>query len=164
VFGRPLRVVSSGMTRGFQRSSRRAPDGISSSQLRVDTRVQAVIDRIQRDVGRPVVWREFGEAVGLSPSGLRSLFRQSTGLAPIAYLNHLRFEQARELLSKPASSVLRVKEVMAAVGINDLSHFVRDFKKRYGVTPRVYQRRALDYSRAGESANRLAKSPTDPAL
>jgi hypothetical protein len=37
--------------------------------------------------------------------------------------------KAKELLE---TTFLSVKEVIAAVGISDLSHFVRDYKERYG--------------------------------
>jgi AraC-like DNA-binding protein len=43
--------------------------------------------------------------------------------------------------SKPLTFTnLSVKEVGAAVGFLDISHFVRGFKKRYGVTPSNFRR------------------------
>ena len=41
-------------------------------------------------------------------------------------------EKARYLLE---TSLLSVKEITHSVGLNDESHFVRDFKKAYGVPP-----------------------------
>jgi AraC-like DNA-binding protein len=38
---------------------------------------------------------------------------------------------------------LNVKEVMNRVGAYDASHFVRDFKRTYGVTPAQYRARYL---------------------
>jgi AraC-like DNA-binding protein len=76
-----------------------------------------------------------GEIVGvlhLSPSRFRHLFKQHTGFSPAQYVKDLRLRYARELLER---SNLSVKEVMAAVGLNDFSHFVRDFKAMHGVTP-----------------------------
>jgi transcriptional regulator GlxA family with amidase domain len=62
------------------------------------------------------------------------------GMAPKQYLKNLRLERAKEL---EETTFLRVKEIMSAVGINDESHFARDFKAKYGETPAAYQRRYL---------------------
>jgi transcriptional regulator GlxA family with amidase domain len=44
----------------------------------------------------------------------------------------LRLEKAKYLIE---NSFLEVKEIAAAVGIGDVSHFVRDYKCFYGETP-----------------------------
>ena len=41
-------------------------------------------------------------------------------------------QAAKELLE---TTFLSVKEIVALAGFNDESHFVRNFKKLYGVTP-----------------------------
>jgi AraC-like DNA-binding protein len=48
-------------------------------------------------------------------------------------------EKAKYLLE---SSFLSVKEITYRVGINDESHFVRDFKKAYGNAPRQHRTKA----------------------
>ncbi len=53
-------------------------------------------------------------------------------MSPIKYLKLLRLEKAKHLLE---TSFLSVKEITYQVGINDESHFVRDFKKAYGNAP-----------------------------
>jgi AraC-like DNA-binding protein len=119
----------------------------------MDHRVRAVIDIVERDLKHPADWSTLGDIVRLSPSGLRRLFTLSTGLSPSAYLTRLRFERARQLLSTPDTALLRVKEIMAEVGVNEPSHYAREFKKRYGVTPESFRRRSLDCARAGDSTN-----------
>jgi transcriptional regulator GlxA family with amidase domain len=52
----------------------------------------------------------------------------------------LRLDHARHLLQ---TSFLTVKEVMAATGWNDPSHFSREFKRRHGQAPRAL-RGAID--------------------
>ena len=70
--------------------------------------------------------------VNLSPSRFHQLFKEETGEPPARYLRRLRMRRARELLE---TTHLSVKQVMAGVGLADESHFVRDFKKTYGLTP-----------------------------
>jgi AraC-like DNA-binding protein len=72
------------------------------------------------------------EEIGISPSRLRQLFVAELGNCPNEYIRGRRLDQARVLL---ATSSLSVKEVMAAVGFNDPSHFSKEFKKRFGVAP-----------------------------
>lgn len=70
--------------------------------------------------------------LNLSPSRFRHLFKKETGVSPAQYVKQLRLQHARQLLE---DSMLSVKEVMAAAGMSDISHFVRDFKAMHGVTP-----------------------------
>jgi len=55
------------------------------------------------------------------------------------YLRLLRMERAKYLLE---TSFLSVKEITHSVGLNDESHFVRDFKKAYGAPPARYRMRS----------------------
>ncbi len=71
--------------------------------------------------------------MNLSESYLTRLFQQETGQPPGRYDKERRLDRARHLLT---STFLTVKEVMAATGWNDPSHFSREFKQRFGITPR----------------------------
>jgi hypothetical protein len=57
-------------------------------------------------------------------------------MPPIRFLRLLRMERAKDLLE---SSFLSVKEIAFQVGLNDESHFVRDFKSTYGYSPALYR-------------------------
>jgi len=41
------------------------------------------------------------------------------------------------------ATFLSVKEIIARVGFTDESHFVRDFKRIYGVTPTEYRKQSV---------------------
>jgi AraC-like DNA-binding protein len=43
------------------------------------------------------------------------------------------------LLEDDNSSTLSIKEIAAKVGCRDLSHFVRDFQQRFGLSPKRYR-------------------------
>lgn len=77
---------------------------------------------------------ELARTVNLSPSYLTRLFRQHTGQSPGRYDRGRRLDAAHALLR---TTFLSVKEIMGAAGWNDPSHFCREFKRRFGVSPRA---------------------------
>lgn len=79
---------------------------------------------------------EFAQSVNLSVWRLCHIFKSDVGMPPIRYLRLLRMERAKDLLE---SSFLSVKEIAFQVGLNDESHFVRDFKSTYGFSPALYR-------------------------
>jgi transcriptional regulator GlxA family with amidase domain len=104
----------------------------------MDPRVQKVIHLIQKDLSRKLVLDEVARRVNLSPAHFRSLFKSETGMTPAQYQKKLRLLEARRLLE---TTFFNVQEIMNRVGFNDDSHFVRDFKKAYKLTPVQYRLR-----------------------
>src|SRR6059058_4757600 len=104
----------------------------------MDQRVQAAIDFMNANIHRKITPIEIAEAVRLSPAHLRELFKDETGQSLTAYRKQLQMERAKHLLE---TTFLSVKEVAAAVGINGLSHFGKDFEQRYGAKPSQYAAR-----------------------
>ena len=86
---------------------------------------------------------ELANSVNLSQSHFRELFRSHVGVTPARYMKLLRLQQADLLVRE---SFMSVKEVMAATGFADESHFLRDYKAYYGCTP--------GYRRASELASK----------
>jgi len=70
--------------------------------------------------------------INLSPSRFSRMFKAQTGISPMQYVKLFRLKRARELLE---TTWMSVKEVMFKVGISDPSHFVRDFRRMYGMPP-----------------------------
>ena len=88
------------------------------------------------NLARELSLGEFAHFVNLSVWRVCHVFRAEVGMSPIQYLRVLRMEKATYLLE---TSFLSVKEITHSVGLNDESHFVRDFKKVYGVPPTLYR-------------------------
>ena len=99
-------------------------------------RVKKVIELMQGDPSRAFSLGEMAESVNLSPPYFCYLFKSITGVPPARYLKSLRLQQAATLLT---TTFLSVKEIVRSVGCSDESHFVRDFKRMYGVTPSEYR-------------------------
>lgn len=98
---------------------------------------------MQEQMSRNLIPGEIASNVNLSLAHLRYLFKAETGMSPAQYLRALRMREAEKLLK---TTFLSVKEVMHRIGVRDESHFTRDFKKAYGITPAQYRTR---HHRAG---------------
>ncbi|WP_108866233.1 AraC family transcriptional regulator [Aquimarina aquimarini] len=71
---------------------------------------------------------------GLKRDGVIKTFKQYYDLPPRQYILNLRIEKAKKLLLKKISST----EVAHETGFFDQSHFIKNFKKVIGVTPKKY--------------------------
>ena len=79
-------------------------------------------------------------ACGLSSGHFARAFRQSTGLAPHAWLVKARVDRAMALLRLPEMSL---SEIALACGFADQSHFSRVFRRQTGQSPRDWRRNAI---------------------
>jgi AraC family transcriptional regulator of arabinose operon len=98
----------------------------------MEARVACVIARMEERLQLPLSINDLAADVNLSASRLAHLFRENTGTPPARYLHELRLSRARLLLERTS---LSIKQVMSCVGLNDPSHFARDFKRAYGMPP-----------------------------
>lgn len=112
----------------------------------MDSRIEALIALMKADLRKVLPIGRMAQSVNLSPTRLSCLFKSETGTPPGRYLRELRMEVAAALL---VDSFLSVKEIMARVGINDESHFVRDFKRATGMTPMQYRRQCRTKDKSG---------------
>jgi AraC-like DNA-binding protein len=95
---------------------------------------------------------EFGEIairVNLSASRLRHLFKERTGWSPGQFAKEWKLWKAKRILQETFCSV---KESAAMAGFSDLSHFVRDYKTRFGCRPS--ETRAGARGQLAKSANK----------
>lgn len=72
----------------------------------------------------------------MNRSYLSTLFRQRTGTKFIDFLNEVRIEKAKEMLS---GSDRKMYQVSRAVGYDNPKYFFRVFKKMTGMTPEQYR-------------------------
>lgn len=101
-------------------------------------RVRAVVDFMNANLHRSIALAELAGVVNLSPSYFSQVFKTETELSPGEYLIRLRIEKAGQLL---ATTFLSIKQVMAEVGYNNKSNFVRHFRSRFDITPSEYRKR-----------------------
>ena len=118
----------------------------------MDLRVEKIVARIKEEYRQDPSLSEMAQVVNLSPSRLRYLFKKEMGVAPGHYLKRFRLGLAKELLE---TSFLSVKEIISRIGVSDPSHFVREFKKAYGLTPAQYRLSLATTNNVVESERKL---------
>jgi AraC family transcriptional regulator, arabinose operon regulatory protein len=105
----------------------------------MDSRIRQAITFMEENLHARLSEKELAHQAGLTPQHFCVLFKAETLETPARYLNELRMARASELLADDDHSQLSIKEIAASVGCNDLSHFVRDFEKRFGLSPKRYR-------------------------
>lgn len=83
---------------------------------------------------------DMAKEAGLSRFHFCRIFRKFTGMSPKKFLNKLRLERAK-LLLRDTDRI--VSDVAGEVGFEDLSNFIRYFKKYTGYTPSAYKKSLL---------------------
>ena len=91
---------------------------------------------ISQNFNRRITLDETAEHVHLNPSYFSTLFKQSTGSSFKEYLNMVRVEESKRLLSNTDFSII---DIAVAVGFDDQSYFSKVFKKYTGITPKQYR-------------------------
>lgn len=82
-------------------------------------------------------WNDGLRELGLSQRRAVEVFKTAYGMTPKTYMDNLRLEEAKRLLTETDG---RVIDIAASVGFGGLSTFNRFFKERAGCTPVQYRR------------------------
>ena len=98
----------------------------------MDHRIERVIELLDCRLSEGVTFDQLAQTVNLSLSRFQHIFKAETGMSPAHYLRLRRMERAKVLLE---TSFLPVKQILLSLGVRDRSHFEREFKTRYGLTP-----------------------------
>lgn len=97
--------------------------------------IQLVKEYLHDNFNTSVSLEQLANLTGLNRSYLIRIFCQSVGMPPYTYLNQVRIEKAKQLLSQE----MTLADVAIAVGMSDQSHLNRHFKRIVGVTPGRYR-------------------------
>ncbi|UKS30959.1 helix-turn-helix domain-containing protein [Paenibacillus sp. HWE-109] len=73
----------------------------------------------------------------MAPAYFSHVFKKETGQTFIDFVNEVRIERAMELIRRDAHTITQIG---FQVGFHHLSHFIRTFKKRTGITPTEYKK------------------------
>jgi AraC-like DNA-binding protein len=99
-------------------------------------KIQKVVEYIKENYQKECTLDELSEIAGISRYYLIRIFKHYMGKTPYDYLLDIRIENAKLLLAKGNASIT---DICHECGFNNMSHFIRTFKKKNGITPSTYK-------------------------
>ena len=96
-------------------------------------------EQINTDISPEAIAKE----LIMTYSWFRRLFKQYTGLAPAQYIDQLRLQRAKELLSGTSKSV---KEIAVEMNHESVDYFSTQFKRQAKMTPTQYRKMCVGKS------------------
>lgn len=100
--------------------------------------IKDILAFIHANYNRDIGISEIAQSVGLSYSHVRKIFSEQMNMSILSYLNKLRVDKAKEMLSSAGTTI---KSIALQIGYNNEQSFSRYFKKSTGITPGEWRRR-----------------------
>ena len=83
---------------------------------------------------------DIAAALYISRRHMGRIFKQKIDTTPKEYITNVRLTHAAELLRDRDYSI---RDLCTAVGFNDESHFMKCFKRKYGVTVSKFRKQII---------------------
>lgn len=101
------------------------------------TQLKKVLKVIEESYSSVITLEDLSNVIGMSPKYFCKFFYEMVHRTPIDYLNYYRIECASYQL---VTTDLSITDIAYNCGFNDLSYFIRSFKKYKGITPSRYSK------------------------
>ncbi|BBH19073.1 DNA-binding transcriptional regulator AraC [Paenibacillus baekrokdamisoli] len=102
----------------------------------IDARIEEVQHLLSTTMSATFRIEDLAKKVGLSPSRLSHLYKETIGISIVESLNQMRIRQAALLLEHTDRIA---SEVALDVGFQNYNHFANQFRKHYAMSPRAFQ-------------------------
>ena len=96
-----------------------------------------VTEFIEANIDRSISLEDLASVVNVSRFHFSRLFKRTTGITAISYVEQCRIRRAQSLL---AETELSLAEIALMTGFADQSHFTKRFHRQVGSTPAVFAR------------------------
>lgn len=102
-----------------------------------DDLINTIIDYIEKHYNQDIYLQLIADKVEMSYSYLSHYFKKCCGVNFVDYVNSVRVEKAKTLLT---DTDYTVNEIAEMVGFASTNTFIRTLKKLYGITPGTYRK------------------------
>ncbi|WP_239421946.1 AraC family transcriptional regulator [Bacillus sp. CGMCC 1.16541] len=102
--------------------------------------MEEAVSFIRQNLSQPYSVTELAARAGMTPTSFSRAFRKKVGMSPKEFLNEERIKVAKELMIQKKG--MTTKDIAHHVGVQDEFYFSRLFKKKEGVPPTIYMKRA----------------------
>lgn len=111
---------------------------------------------IDENYNNNISLEQVADYVGLNPSYFSKLFKETTGISFVKYLEKIRMEEAINMI---VNTDMMLSEIGLKIGYNSPNYFSKVFKKFTGLTPDSYRERYSVY----ETYNHTAQQNSNQA-
>jgi AraC-like DNA-binding protein len=94
--------------------------------------IAKAIGLLRKDFDQPLRIESIARELGMSSSSFHHHFKAITDMSPLQFQKQLRLQEARRMM---LGENLDAASAGFRVGYGDASHFSRDYKKRFGISP-----------------------------
>ena len=102
-----------------------------------DIYVKQIIKYLHENYDYDIKMEQLSEKMHLHPNYLHRIFKESMDCTIMSYLNDIRIEKAKLLISQ---TDIPITEISGFIGMNSSQYFSKVFKQQIGTTPTEYRR------------------------
>lgn len=132
-----LYLMIAAMTATGQACNRQGGSRGDSSKIE---RLKIVIQYIQENFSSPIRLAELAALIPMSEGQFCRFFKSMTRQTPMDYINAYRIRQAAEMLRDPER---KISDVALEAGYDNISYFIRVFRKAMNCSPSEFRKRLL---------------------
>jgi AraC-like DNA-binding protein len=96
--------------------------------------VSKSIEFIDQNIMNSISLKNLANSLYMSESNFSHMFKKNTGCTPVEYIRDKKLEHSKKLLKSKS-----VTDTSYDLGYDNISYFIKLFKKKYGITPKQYQ-------------------------
>lgn len=99
-----------------------------------ETDMKKAVDYIENNLMIPLYIKDIADSMMMSESNFSHTFKKYSGISPQKFINKKKMDLAEKLLLNKT-----VTETSYDLGYENISYFIKLFKKSHGMTPKQYQ-------------------------
>ena len=123
-----------GLVIDYERYKSQEIDSASSDSV---IKLKNVLKYIRDSYDTPITLEDMAKSVGMSTKYFCSFFKSMTHKTPVEYLISYRIDRAVQKLTQTDKSIT---EIAFECGFNDLSYFIKTFKRINNTTPAAFRK------------------------
>lgn len=102
-----------------------------------DELLEKILTYIDETIYEPITVGEICQKFSMSRSSLQILFNENLNQTPKKYINELKLEKSRQLISEGRYTI---SEIALMLGFNSIHYFSRAFTQKYNMAPTEYSK------------------------
>ena len=113
---------------------------VDAGEKYIPENIKKALNYLSENIEKSPTVKSLAEISKISEVYFRRQFREYLGESPCEYRNRLRLKKAATYLEY---GEIRVQEISDSLGYATVSHFIKEFRREYGMSPLKYRTKNL---------------------